>query len=58
VLEHSGDDGSGNNAACGADDSKPAIFTALQERLGLRMEATKGLVEMIVIDRVEQPSGN
>ncbi len=36
----------------------PFLLTALQEELGLKLEPGKGPVEIIVIDRVERPSGN
>jgi uncharacterized protein (TIGR03435 family) len=36
----------------------PGLFTAIQEQLGLRLEATKAPVEVMVIDRVERPSAN
>jgi uncharacterized protein (TIGR03435 family) len=41
-----------------ADPTGLAIFTALKEQLGLRLESAKAPVEMLVIDHVEQPSEN
>lgn len=42
-----------------ADDStKPGIFSAIQQQLGLRLEATRGPVSLLVIDRIARPSEN
>ncbi len=40
------------------DDSRPDLFTAVQEQLGLKLEASKGPVEVLVIDHMERPSAN
>ena len=40
------------------EPTKPSLFVAMQEQLGLRLEATRGPVQAIVIDRVERPSQN
>jgi uncharacterized protein (TIGR03435 family) len=41
-----------------ADSNSPSIFTALPEQLGLKLEATTGAVDVLLIDRVERPSEN
>lgn len=38
--------------------TEPGLFTALVEELGLKLEATRGPVEALVVDRVERPSAN
>jgi uncharacterized protein (TIGR03435 family) len=37
---------------------KPDFFAAVQQQLGLRLDATKGPIEVLVIDHVERPSEN
>lgn len=46
--------------ASGPSDSADAlsIFTALQERLGLKLESRKAPVAVLVIDHIEKPSAN
>jgi len=40
------------------DSNSPSLFTALEEQLGLKLEATKDSVEVLVIDSVQKPSEN
>jgi len=40
------------------ETSGPNIYTAIQEQLGLKLEATKGPVEVIIVDHFESPSAN
>jgi len=39
-----------------ADRTGPSLFTALEEQLGLKLEATTGPADVLVIDHVEKPS--
>jgi uncharacterized protein (TIGR03435 family) len=36
----------------------PGLFTAIQEQLGLKLEATKAPVDVLVIDHIDNPSPN
>ena len=46
------------DAPDGSTSTVPGIFTAIQQQLGLRLEAQKGPVEGLVVDHVEEPSAN
>ena len=38
------------------DPTAPSLFTAVQEQLGLKLESSRGPVEILVIDSVEKPA--
>ena len=39
-------------------DAPPNLYTAIQEQIGLKLEATKALAPVMVIDHAEKPSAN
>jgi uncharacterized protein (TIGR03435 family) len=39
-------------------NAPPDIFTAFEQQLGLKLQATKAVVDVMVIDRIERPSPN
>lgn len=41
-----------------ADASEPPFFTAIQQQLGLRIVATRGSIQAIIVDHAEPPSAN
>ena len=45
-------------AVANGADALPDLFTAVQEQLGLKLDATKAPVDVLVIDKVSKPSEN
>jgi uncharacterized protein (TIGR03435 family) len=48
----------GEVAAATADAPSAPFFTAIQQQLGLKLEATKGPIAALVVDKVERPSAD
>ena len=40
------------------DNALPGFFTAIQEQTGLKLEPSKGPVDVMVVEKVELPSMN
>jgi len=40
------------------ENAPPSLYTAIQEQIGLKLDATKAPADVLVIDHVEQPSEN
>lgn len=45
-----------DEAAVSADAGAPSLFTAIQEQLGLKLEAARGPVQILLIDHAERPT--
>jgi uncharacterized protein (TIGR03435 family) len=58
VLDRAGLSGEFDIALKWNSAEGPSIFTAIQEQLGLRLDADRGPVEVVVIESAEQPSDN
>jgi uncharacterized protein (TIGR03435 family) len=48
----------GGVAAAPADASAAPLFTAIQQQLGLKLIATRGPVDALIVDKAERPSAN
>ncbi len=48
--------GPGGPDAPATDSNAPSFFTAIQEQLGLKLESTRGPVEVLVIESIEKPA--
>ena len=57
-LEYGADPDAGPNSRFGTDMTGPELFSAIQEQAGLRLQASKEKVDVIVIDSIERPSEN
>jgi len=52
IPPQSNDNGTANT------DSLPSLFTAIQDQIGLKLDAVKAAAKVMVVDSVEKPSAN
>jgi uncharacterized protein (TIGR03435 family) len=57
-LKWTPDPKAGSAPSAAADPAGPSLFTALEEQLGLKLQAARRPVEVLVIDHIEKPSEN
>jgi len=57
LVEHTPDPPAGAAPPGGppADPDRPSIYAALQEQLGLKLDAQRGAVDVLVVDAIERP---
>jgi uncharacterized protein (TIGR03435 family) len=51
-------DSPGRTADAPPEESGPTFFEALKQQMGLKMVPSQGMVETVVLDGVERPTGN